>query len=149
MSDINHDPSIKKIEENLSYLARWLEANNRRRNYPLERAHYLLLRLLTEKSPQSSGVLALQLGLDSSTVTRQIKAMIDLDLIERLADPTDRRGCLINVTPIGIEKFNETQAKKRTNTAKVFHEWTSDEKASLAHLLAKLNESISKNLDNN
>ncbi|MFM2484183.1 MarR family winged helix-turn-helix transcriptional regulator [Celerinatantimonas yamalensis] len=144
---MNNDTAIQKIEYNLSYLARWLEANHRRRNYPLERAHYLLLCLLTEKSPQSSGILAAQLGLDSSTVTRQIKAMIDLQLLQRLPDPCDRRGCLINVTALGVEKYNAMQEIKRHNVEKIFQDWSPEDKEQLGDLLAKVNESIYNNLD--
>lgn len=146
MSDTNHDTSIHRIELNLSYLARWLEANHRRKNYPLERAHYLILRLLMQESPQSSGILAVQLGLDSSTVTRQLKAMIEQELVERLPDPSDRRGCLISATTQGQEKFAVMQELRRVNTEKLFADWDEDERESLADLLTKLNKSIIENL---
>ncbi|MFM2479757.1 MarR family winged helix-turn-helix transcriptional regulator [Celerinatantimonas sp. YJH-8] len=149
MSDTNHDSSIHRIELNLSYLVRWLEANHRRRNYPLERAHYLILRLLTQESPQSSGILAVQLGLDSSTVTRQLKAMMEQQLIDRLPDPSDRRGCLINATALGQEKFEIMKKQRCANTEKIFSDWDDEEKVSLADLLTKLNKSISDNLDGN
>lgn len=149
VDDNNQNSSIEKIEFNLSYLVRWLEANHRRRAYPLERAHYLLLNLLCEKSPQSSGALASQLGLDSSTVTRQIKAMMALGLLNRLPDPADRRGCLIQVTPLGIDKYEQMQAIRRQNVEKIFQDWTDEEKQLLGNALEKLNNSICRNLENN
>lgn len=141
--------AIEQIESNLCYLARWLEANHRRRSHPLERAHYLLLTLLSESSPQSSGNLAAQLGLDSSTVTRQVKAMMNLGLLERLPDPCDRRGCLIQVTDLGLEKFEQMQLIRRDNIEKIFHDWNEKSKSELGALLEKLNNSICSNLDHN
>lgn len=66
--------TIERLEHELTYFGRRLEANARARRFPLERAHYILLLKLT-KGPMQVGALAEALDLDGSTVTRQIAAM--------------------------------------------------------------------------
>ncbi|MDQ1625550.1 MAG: hypothetical protein QOJ49_1048, partial [Actinomycetota bacterium] len=43
---------IDLVETELLLLARWLEANQRRQSYPMDRAAYLLLRRLDADGPQ-------------------------------------------------------------------------------------------------
>lgn len=74
--------SLLDLEYELTTLVRALEALNRRRNYPLERSHYLLL-LQLSAGPLSIGEIAERLLLDNSTVTRQINAMLKKELLKK------------------------------------------------------------------
>ena len=73
--DVPAKASIDILERELGQLARVLEAMQRKRNYPLDRAQYVLLRVLETQWPTSTAALAELLLLDDSTVTRQIAAM--------------------------------------------------------------------------
>jgi DNA-binding MarR family transcriptional regulator len=46
-------------------------------------------------------------GLDQSTVSRAVTALVTLGLVERLPDPTDRRASILAVTPAGRQALRE------------------------------------------
>lgn len=58
------------VEYELMFLNRALEALQRKRSYPLERAEFLILRTLSEGGAATVGGLAKALLLDDSTMTR-------------------------------------------------------------------------------
>lgn len=142
MSDTHETPAILALERPIAFLVRRLEANQRRRNYPLERAHYLLLLMLEEQEPQSSGTLAEQLGLDSSTVTRQINVMLRHELITRTPDPHDRRGGLLYLTDHGRQQLDQMRKLRRESARELFADWDEPSRAELARLLERLNNTI-------
>ncbi|NKY33311.1 winged helix-turn-helix transcriptional regulator [Nocardia speluncae] len=57
--------------------------------------------------------LAAQLGLDPSTVTRAVNPLVDLQLIERYTDPTNRRFVLLRCTPAGKEAITHVMVERR------------------------------------
>ena len=99
MADLPAD-AISRLEPELAFLVRRLEMNYRKRGYPMERAHYLLLGRL-EQGEKSTGEIAEALGLDHSTVVRQVAAVEDLGFAERRPNPRDRRSVLVGLTPVG------------------------------------------------
>ncbi len=134
-----------RLEQEFAYLARALEANNRRRNYPLERAHYLLL-LQLEAEPKSVGALAERLVLDNSTVTRQIAAMEKRGLVKRIANPADRRSALVERTARGAKEVGEMQAERRERIAALFAQWPEGDREQLAGMLGRVNALLAARL---
>lgn len=57
--------------------------------------------------------LAAQLGLDPSTVTRAVNPLVELQLIERYTDPTNRRYVLLRCTPAGRETITRVLEERR------------------------------------
>jgi DNA-binding MarR family transcriptional regulator len=100
------------LEGELAMVARALEAVTRRRTYRLERAHYLLIRLVMEDGPQSVGRAARRLFLDGSTVTRQVAAMERLGLARKTSDPADARSAVVHVTPLGVRRAEAMRAER-------------------------------------
>src|SRR5262245_41028117 len=85
MSD-ETDPAISTIETEIAMLLRRAEPARRSADRPadaLDRAAYLILRRLAEHGPQSNKAVADALGLDSSTVNRQVSAMERNGLVRR------------------------------------------------------------------
>ncbi|SJZ64140.1 MarR family winged helix-turn-helix transcriptional regulator [Consotaella salsifontis] len=133
------------LEREIAFLARNLEALYRRRAYPMERAHYLLLLRLTD-GPQSIGELAAGLSLDSSTVTRQVAAMQRQLLIKRRANPADGRSSLIEATGKGRTAAETMRKDRIQRVEELVGQWSAEDGADLARLLTKLNESLGQRL---
>ena len=140
------DRSIDVIEQELGQLARVLEAMQRKRNYPIERAQYLLLRLLEADGPTSTTALASVLLLDDSTVTRQLAAMEAADLIGRKPNPNDRRSSLIHATKHGLSVVRKMRRMRLERIGRLVDDWTASERGKLATLLTKLNGSLKRSL---
>ena len=84
------------------------------------------------------GKLATQLGLSSGAMTARLDKMEEAGLIQRLRDPDDRRGVLIEVTDRGRELWEETiavQAEKEAIVASTLSERDQDK---LNELLRRL-----------
>jgi DNA-binding MarR family transcriptional regulator len=137
---------IDVLERELGRLARVLEAMQRKRNYPLDRSQYVLLRLLETQGPMPTVALADLLLLDDSTVTRQIAAMEAADLVARRANPNDGRSSLIHPTRHGLAVAKKMRHMRLERIAHLVEDWTSGEREKLAKLLQKLNVSLTDSL---
>lgn len=137
--------SLPILERELAYLVRMLEAVQRRRQYPLERAQYLLLELLGE-GPQPVASLAERLVLDSSTVTRQVAALEQQMLIDRLPHPDDGRSTLVRATRQGLIAAEQMRDMRLGRIALLFEDWNETDRATFAALLGRLNISLLRSL---
>ena len=135
-------PSVEALEYELAFLVRRLEAARRRFNFGLERAHYLLLILLEHKDRQSVGALAEQVNLDASTVTRQVAAMKQAGLVDKLDNPDDRRGGFVTITDAGRDAAARVRDRRLERVEHGFNDWSEQERAEFARLTARFNDSM-------
>lgn len=140
---LSGDEPVSGIERELTLLARTLEALQRQRQAPLERAHYLLLWVILRHGPQTVSSLAAHLSLDNSTVTRQVAVMEKALLLERHAHPEDGRSQLLTATPGGREKAETMRRARMERIARVVADWPDEERRELVRLLGHLNEDLS------
>ncbi len=138
--------SLAQLVYQLANLVRTLEAINRKRKYPLERAHYLLLLHLNNNEPQSVGELATKLALDNSTVTRQINAMEKNGLVEKMANPADGRSSLIAHSRLGKELVESMHELRIKRIGSALQDWTAEDIDSLSTLSERLIQSLTSNL---
>lgn len=134
--------AMEPLETELAMLVRGLEAVQRRRAYPLERAHYLLVRLIGEEGPQPVGEIARRLLLDDSTVTRQVAAMTAAGLVRKKANPADARSALVHVTDAGLAKADAMRRQRFERMEHLFHDWTEEDRAECARVIGRLNVSL-------
>jgi DNA-binding MarR family transcriptional regulator len=136
--------ALHVIETEMAVLARTLELLRRRGGIHrlLDRAGYLLLRTLEETGPLGVGSLAERVGLDGSTVTRQVAALERQGFATRRGDPADRRSAIVVPTPRGRELMREVQRLRRERFDDLLGGWTDRERDELGRLLTRLNRSI-------
>src|SRR3954452_11193329 len=95
MSGDAHEAFVR-VEREIGLLlrrSRAISARLARELHPeLDGAAYGLLALLDRDGPLRAGDLVARLGLDKSTVTRQVAHLVDLGLVTRDVDPGDRRA---------------------------------------------------------
>lgn len=135
-------PSVEALEYELAFLVRRLEAVRRRFNFGLERAHYLLLILLERNDRQSVGTLAEQVNLDASTVTRQVAAMKQAGLVNKLDNPDDRRGGFVTITETGRTAAANARARRLERVERAFRDWSEDDRREFARLTARYNDAV-------
>ena len=136
--------AIDTIETEMAVLARSLELLRRRGRIhrEMDRAGYLLLRTLEETGPLPVTQLAERVGLDASTVTRQVAALEAGGFAERGADPTDRRCCIVRPSAHGRRLMRDVQRHRRERFEDLLAGWSDADRADLARLLSRLNRSI-------
>lgn len=137
------DP-VDLVERELVLLARNLELTARRSDLfgSLDRASYLILRILDERGPASISALAAALGLDGSTVTRQVATLARRGLIDRDRHPADRRLAIVRVSATGHERMREVRDRRRVRVASFLDAWPPKDRLRLAELLAQLNAAL-------
>lgn len=105
----------------------------------VEQAAYILLAVLATEGPQRTTALAEAVHSDTSTVSRQVGALVRHGLVERQADPADGRACLLAATPSGAACFEHQRRARTEQIADVLGHWTAADLTTVATLLARLN----------
>lgn len=132
------------VETELAMLTRTLEGMSRRSTLyqELDRASYVLARTLATHAPVSINGLAELVGLDATTVTRQIATMETAGLVRRKRHPTDRRISLVELTALGRRRMDAVRAARERRIGDLVDDWTEDDRATFGRLLGRLNEAI-------
>jgi DNA-binding MarR family transcriptional regulator len=140
------DSVIGALETEIALLLRRAEATRRAdptaAHRALDRAAYVILRQLDESGDTNVGALASKLGLDGSTVTRQVAAMERDGLVDRQRDPADGRGTVIAATPHGRAQLRVVRRGRAELYERVLADWSEHDKATLATLLHRLNTDL-------
>lgn len=136
--------ALAAVERQTAVLARHFELLHRRFmvHAQLDRAEYLLLRILDETGPADINTLAASLGLNPSTAGRQISALQVSGLVERVLDTDDRRRCVVRATESGARRMREVQRVRTDGTAELLSEWSDEDVHAVAELFGKYNTSV-------
>jgi DNA-binding MarR family transcriptional regulator len=101
-------------------------------------AYPVLFQLL--EAPQRTTDLATCLHADTSTVSRQVTTLVDVGLVERTADPEDRRATILMATAAGRSLFEEMQQDRERMLAMIVADWPASDVDSLVRLLGRFND---------
>jgi DNA-binding MarR family transcriptional regulator len=110
----------------------------------MDRAAYLLLNRLDREGPMGVKALAEAMGIDSSTVTRQVAPLVDSGLVKRTSHPEDGRAVVLALSPRGRGRLDEVRDSRRALMAEVTAEWTTQERELFTDLLVRFNTSLSE-----
>jgi DNA-binding MarR family transcriptional regulator len=138
--------ALDLIETELAVLTRALERLQRRSEIhkDLDRASYLIARTLETTGPASINGLASALGLDATTVTRQVATMHASRLVVRRADPGDGRVSLIRLSEKGHRTMRAVQLVRRQRIEALLSDWAEKDRLELGRLLGKFNHELSR-----
>jgi DNA-binding MarR family transcriptional regulator len=104
----------------------------------VDRAGYIVLSGLVERGPIRMSELAALLCLDLSTVSRQVKALEDLGLVGRTADPDDRRAYFLEPTPTGRALVADVKAAFSRLIDHALTDWSERDRHTLTTLFDRL-----------
>ena len=105
----------------------------------LDGAAYGLLSLLQDAGPLRASDLVARIGLDKSTVSRQVAHLVDLGLVDRAADPVDGRAQVLTPSPEGAARLARIRDVRRARWEDDLSDWPASDVAVLADLLRRLN----------
>jgi DNA-binding MarR family transcriptional regulator len=105
----------------------------------LDGAAYGLLALLQDTGPLRASDLVARLGLDKSTVSRQLAKLVDLGLVERVADPDDGRAQVLSPSAEGSARLTRIREVRRSRWEADMADWPAEDVAALGQLLGRLN----------
>jgi DNA-binding MarR family transcriptional regulator len=105
----------------------------------LDGAAYGLLALLQDSGPLRASDLVARLGLDKSTVSRQVASLVDLGLVDRTADPVDGRAQVLTPSAEGAARLAGIRETRRARWEADLADWPAEDVDRLGELLARLN----------
>ncbi|MCN9243888.1 MarR family transcriptional regulator [Streptomyces sp. RY43-2] len=109
----------------------------------MDRAAYLLLNRLDKEGPMGVKALAASMGIDSSTVTRQVAPLVDTGLVKRTSHPEDGRAVVLQLSPRGQARLEEVRSSRRQLMGELTSEWTPQERTAFCTLLTRFNAALS------
>lgn len=105
----------------------------------LDGAAYGLLALLQDTGPLRASDLVARLGLDKSTVSRQVGTLVQLGLVDRAADPADGRAQVLTPSAEGSARLSGLREARRARWEEDLAGWPVEDVATLADLLHRFN----------
>lgn len=149
MDTVDVDPGMDsheayvRLEREVALLLRRARAISGRLGGELHRdldgAAYGLLVLLDDAGPLRASDVVARLGLDKSTVSRQVAALVDLGMVDRAADPDDGRAQVLSISAEGHRRLSEVREARRARWEADLADWPVSDVATLAALLGRLN----------
>lgn len=105
----------------------------------LDGAAYGLLALLQDAGPLRASDLVARLGLDKSTVSRQVGTLVQLGLVDRAADPADGRAQVLTPSAEGSARLSRIREARRARWEEDLAGWPLADVGTLADLLHRFN----------
>ena len=144
------DGASQQIEQQMTMLLRRVQSihiSTSSGEMDLDRSAYGILCQLADKGHQRLGALATAFGLDPSTITRQVQALERAGLVSRRSDDEDRRASILDLTEEGRTVLEHTRSYRRARLQQILDDWPGADRAELARLLTKFNDSIQRLVD--
>lgn len=143
MSEVDAHEAFVALEREIGLLlrrSRALSARLAEQVHPeLDGAAYGLLALLQDAGPLRASDLVARLGLDKSTVSRQVASLVALGLVDRSADPDDGRAQVLTPSAEGATRLARIRDARRERWETDLGDWPAEDVATLAELLHRLN----------
>ncbi|RAG84212.1 MarR family transcriptional regulator [Streptacidiphilus pinicola] len=148
--ELARDPASAELYDQLQYqvaiFARRVEqarigALGEQRN-SMDRAAFLLLHRLDRTGAVGVKALAQAMGIDSSTVTRQVAPLVDCGLVDRVPNPDDGRAVLLELSARGRQRLEEVRGSRQDLMRVLLADWPAEDRETFVALLTRFNQSI-------
>jgi DNA-binding MarR family transcriptional regulator len=104
----------------------------------VDRSGIVILATLHRLGPLRLSDLAADIGLDRSTLSRQVAAVVRGGYVQKLDDVADARASLLTLTPRGHAARRKLAAAWQDIVVELLADWTPEDQAQLGGLLGRL-----------
>lgn len=137
--------AIAEVEEQMTVLATNIRSSMRDAaagvHPALQPFGLKLLRLLARCGPTHASVVADALFVDRSAVSRQVRQLEELGLLELQVDPEDGRARFLTLSELATRKLAKMQHGDEVLIRKRLRTWSPADLHTFAQLIARLNDS--------
>ena len=109
---------------------------------PLTIASIGALRVVEQGEAPSATDVAHRLGIDPSTVSRQLRPLEEHELVSRNVDEVDRRVTRLTVTAAGRRVLEQVERTTIEALAGALENWSTDDRELLGQLITRLNDDL-------
>ncbi|WP_328955204.1 MarR family winged helix-turn-helix transcriptional regulator [Kitasatospora purpeofusca] len=114
-----------------------------RRVHPqLEGMAYSLLGHVEQAGPVRVTDVGVHFAVGKATISRQIRALEELGLLAREADPLDRRSALVSLTEEGRRRFLAARDARMGRVRELMADWSEEDVVRFAELLHRFNDVV-------
>jgi DNA-binding MarR family transcriptional regulator len=140
------DQTLRELEHEMSVLVRRirrvLAARARMLHPELSPVAYSMLMVLNDSGPQRASDLVEIFSVDKGAVSRQVQALLELDLIERTPDPDDRRAMILAISQEGHRRLANISASRRHELSRRLADWTEQDLSAFVRSLGRYNSAL-------
>ncbi len=140
------DQTLQELEHEMSVLVRRIRrviAERARMLHPeLSPVAYSMLMALNDSGPQRASDLVEIFSVDKGAVSRQVQALLELDLIERTPDPDDRRAMILAISEEGHRRLANISASRRHELSRRLGDWTEQDLSAFVRSLGRYNSAL-------
>jgi DNA-binding MarR family transcriptional regulator len=131
------------VVDPLSELLRWARVRLHDRimtdtGIPIDRSAVVILDTLHHDGPMRMSMLAATIGLDRSTVSRQVAAVVAAGLVEKTDDVKDARAAVLSLSARGQSVRQAVAHSWQAIAMELIDDWRVDEQVEFGRLLSKL-----------
>lgn len=143
-TDSPGDTVLSRLSLELTLLSRHFPATRRNPGCRLDRSAFLILTRLRLGDPLTLRELAETFKLDISTINRQVGAMLDQGLVDRVPDPEGGIARKIRPSVKGLELLAGDLVQNHRGLEKVVADWPDEDVEQLSRLVERFNESVER-----
>jgi DNA-binding MarR family transcriptional regulator len=140
------DETLRALEHEMGVLVRRLRrviAERAKMVHPdLSPVAYSMLMALYDSGPRRASDLVDQFSIDKGAVSRQVQALLELDLIERTPDPEDRRAAILAITDEGRHRLQTIMQSRRNEIRGRLAGWETEELSDFVAALGRYNATL-------
>jgi DNA-binding MarR family transcriptional regulator len=140
------DEILRSLENEMGVLVRRLRrviADRAKMVHPdLSPVAYSMLMALNDTGPRRASTLVDQFAIDKGAVSRQVQALLELDLIKRTPDPEDRRAAILAITDEGQRRLKKITQKRREEVRDRLAGWKTEELNDFVTALGRYNATL-------
>jgi len=108
----------------------------------IEHGAAIVLSVLYRSGPKRPSDIALQAGLDLSTVSRHARFQEEAGRVVKVADPADRRAHRLALTDAGIDHMDQMWNKRIDRLTELIGHWSPDDAKTLTGLTERLADDL-------
>jgi DNA-binding MarR family transcriptional regulator len=140
------DETMRALEHEMGVLVRRIRrviAERARMVHPdLSPVAYSMLMALNDSGPQRASDLVDLFSIDKGAVSRQVGALLELELIERSPDLEDRRAAILAITEEGSRRLATIAAMRRREVSERLSGWNEDELRRFVDMMSRYNAAL-------
>ncbi|GAA1055294.1 transcriptional regulator [Agromyces luteolus] len=143
-ADPELDAAIAAVEDQFSVLfnrARTVWSESAKRVHPdLQPAGYKLLSMIARAGETNAHVVAEQLDMDKSAVSRQVRQLEEAGLVESRVDERDARARVLVATPAAVERLHAVRSRNQERLRSALEDRSVDDLRVVADVLRRITE---------
>lgn len=138
MSSLTFSPEVASADRLRLTLVRLVRALRRRGRSRLTPSQVSALSTVEEYGPMRISALATYESLGASAATRVVASLEELELLERMVDPDDKRASLVNLSERGRSEFDELKRERTLDISSMLEKLSAKERQTIEAALPAL-----------